>query len=246
MGRLVAAEWLKLRTTRFLWGTLPAVLLLSGIAVAGLALSPEVAGEALLEPTEDLRQAALHLTSTGAVLVIVLGIVISAGEYRTQTATDTFLTTPRRDRVLAAKLATGAALGLALGTLGAAAGLPIAYLLFEADGTAFPAGSEEVWLTLGGVVISGALFGILGVAFGSLVRNQLVAVVSALTSVLLVEQLLAQTADSVARWLPGNGGAALARAPGEFLDPGAGAAVLLAYSFALAVVGIVVVVRRDA
>jgi ABC-2 type transport system permease protein len=246
MGRLVAAEWLKLRTTWFLWGTVPAVVLLSAVAVAGLVLSSEVAGVALFAPTEGARQAALHLTSTGAVLVIVLGIVISAGEYRTQTATETFLTTPRRDRVIAAKLAIGALLGLALGAIGAALALPIAYLLFEAEGEAFPGGSEEVWLTLGGVVLSGALFGILGVAFGSLVRNQLVAVVSALTSVLLVEQLLAQSVDSVARWLPGNAGAAVVRAPGEFLDPGAGAAVLLAYSLAIAIAAIVFVVRRDA
>jgi ABC-2 type transport system permease protein len=246
MGRLVAAEWLKLRTTRFVWATVPAVLLLSGVALAGLVLSSEIAGVALLEPTEGARQAALHLTSTGAVLVIVLGIIISAGEYRTQTAIDSFLTTPRRGRVLAAKLAIGAGLGLALGALGAALALPAAYLLFEADGKAFPGGSEEVWLILGGVVLSGALFGILGVALGSLVRNQLVAVVSALTTVLLLEQLLAQTADSVARWLPGNAGAALARAPGEFLEPGAGAVVLLGYSLALAIAGMVVVVRRDA
>jgi ABC-2 type transport system permease protein len=246
MGRLVAAEWLKLRTTLFLWATVPAVVLLSAVAVAGLVLSSEVAGVALLEPTEGVRQAALHLTSTGAVLVIVLGIIISAGEYRTQTATDTFLTTPRRSRVVAAKLAIGALLGLALGALSAAVGLPVAYLLFELEGEALPAGSEEVWLTLGGVVLYGVLFGILGVAFGALVRNQLVAIVSALISVLLVEQLLAQTADSVARWLPGNAGAALARAPGEFLEPGAGAAVLLGYSLALAVTGIVVMVRRDA
>jgi ABC-2 type transport system permease protein len=246
MGRLVAAEWLKLRTTRYLWASAPAVLLLSGVALAGLVLSAEVAGVALLEPTEGLRQAALHLTSTGAVLVIVLGIVISAGEYRTQTATDTFLTTPRRGRVLVAKLATGAGVGIALGALGAAIAVPVAYLVFDADGASFPAGSGEVWLTLGGVVLSGALFAILGVAFGSLVRSQLVAVVSALTFVLLVEQLLAQTADSVARWLPGNAGAALARAPGEFLEPGAAAAVLLAYSLALAIAGIAVVARRDA
>jgi len=246
IGRLVAAEWLKLRTTRFLWGSLPAVVLLSAVAVAGLVLSSEVAGVALFEPTEDIRQAALHLTSTGAVLVIVLGIIISAGEYRTQTATETFLTTPRRGRVMAAKLFIGAALGLALGALSAAIGLPVAYLLFELEGDALPAGSEEVWLTLGGVVLYGGLFGILGVAFGSLVRNQLVAIVSALTLVLLIEQLLVQTADSVARWLPGNAGAAVVRAPGEFLDPGAGAAVLLAYSLALAGAGVVVVVRRDA
>jgi ABC-2 type transport system permease protein len=246
MGRVVAAEWLKLRKTWFRWGTVPAVVLLAAVAVAGLVLSSEGAGAALFEPTEGARQAALHLTSTGAVLVIVLGIVISAGEYRTQTATDTFLTTPRRRRVLGAKLYVGALLGLALGALGAAIGLPIAYLLFEAEGAAFPTGSAEVWLTLGGVVLVAALFGALGVAFGSLVRNQLVAVVSALVAVLLVEQLLAQTLDSVARWLPGNAGAAVVRTPGDFLDPGAGAVLLLAYALAIAAAGMIVVVRRDA
>jgi ABC-type transport system involved in multi-copper enzyme maturation permease subunit len=246
MRRLVAAEWLKLRTTRFLWGTVPAVVLLSAVGVAGLVLSSEVAGVALLEPTEGVRQAALHLTSTGAVLVIVLGIVISAGEYRTQTATESFLTTPRRSRVVAAKLAMGAILGLALGALSAAIGLPLAYLLFEAKGETFPIGNEEVWLVLGGLVVYAVLFGILGVAFGSLVRNQLVAIVSALTFVLLVEQLLAQSAESVGKWFPGNAGAALVRTPGEFLEPGVGATVLFAYALATALAGLIVVVRRDA
>jgi ABC-2 type transport system permease protein len=246
MGRLVAAEWLKLRTTWFLWATVPTAVLLSGVAVAGLVLSSEVAGAALLEPTEHIRQAALHLTSSGTVLVIVLGIVITAGEYRTQTATDTFLTTPRRGRVLAAKLATGALLGLALGVLAAAVGLPVTYLLFELEGVAFPAASGEVWLTLGGVVLCAVLFLILGIAFGSLVRNQLIAVVSALVLVLLVEQLLTQAGAAIAEWLPGNAGAAVVRTPGEFLDPGAGALLLLAYTVAIALAGLVVVVRRDA
>jgi ABC-type transport system involved in multi-copper enzyme maturation permease subunit len=246
MGRLVAAEWLKLRTTWFLWGTVPAVVLLSAVAVAGLVLSSEVAGVALLEPTEGARQAALHLTSTGAVLVMVLGIIISAGEYRTETATDTFLTTPRRSRVVVAKLVTGAVVGAALGALSAAIGLPFAYLWFDAEGEAFPAGNEEVWLILGGVVLYAVLFGILGVAFGSLVRNQIVAIVSALTFLLLIEQLLTQSAEAVAKWFPGNAGAALVRTPGEFLEPGAGAALLLAYGLATALAGLVVVVRRDA
>jgi ABC-2 type transport system permease protein len=246
MARLVAAEWLKLRTTHFLWATVPALALLSAVAVAGLVLSSEVAGVALLEPTEGVRQAALHLTSTGAILVIVLGIVISAGEYRTQTATDTFLTTPRRSRVVAAKLAVGTLLGLALGTLAALIGLPVAYLLFEAEGVALPAGDAEVWLTLGGVVLYASLYAVLGVAFGSLVRNQVVAIVSALTVVLLLEQLLTQLGASMAEWLPGNAGAAVVRTPGEFLDPGVGASLLLAYTLAIACAGMVVVARRDA
>lgn len=246
MGRLVAAEWLKLRTTRVLWATVPAVVLLSAVAVAGLVLSSEVAGVTLLEPTEGVRQAALHLTSTGAVLVMVLGIIISAGEHRTQTATDTFLTTPRRSRVATAKLAIGAILGLAFGALGAVVGLPVAYIWFEAEGAAFPAGDEQVWLILGGVVLYAALFAVLGVAFGSLVRNQVVAIVSALTFVLLLEQLLTQAGASVAEWFPGNAGAAVVRTPGDFLDPGAGAALLLAYALVLALAGMVVVARRDA
>jgi ABC-2 type transport system permease protein len=246
MARLVAAEWLKLRTTRILWAAVPAVVLLSAVAVAGLVLSSEVAGVALLEPTEGVRNAALHLTSTGATLVMVLGIIISAGEYRTQTATDTFLTTPRRSHVVAAKLAIGGILGLGLGAISAAAGLPAAYLWFEAESTALPAGDAEVWLTLGGVVLYAVLFAILGVAFGSLVRNQVVAIVAALTFVLLLEQLLTQAGASIAEWLPGNAGAAIVRSPGDFLDPGAGAALLLAYALAIAVAGMVVVVRRDA
>jgi ABC-2 type transport system permease protein len=246
MARLVAAEWLKLRTTRILWGAVPAVVLLSAVAVAGLVLSSEVAGGALLEPTEGVRNAALHLTSTGATLVMVLGIIISAGEYRTQTATDTFLTTPRRSHVVAAKLAIGGILGLGLGAISAAAGLPAAYVWFEAESTAFPAGDAEVWLTLGGVVLYAVLFATLGVAFGSLVRNQVVAIVAALTFVLLLEQLLTQAGASIAEWLPGNAGAAIVRTPGEFLDPGAGAVLLLAYALAIAVAGMVVVVRRDA
>jgi ABC-2 type transport system permease protein len=246
MARLVAAEWLKLRTTRILWGAVPAVVLLSAVAVAGLVLSSEGAGVPLLEPTEGVRNAALHLTSTGATLVMVLGIIISAGEYRTQTATDTFLTTPRRSHVVAAKLAIGGILGLGLGAISAAAGLPAAYLWFEAESTALPTGDAEVWLTLGGVVLYAVLFAILGVAFGSLVRNQVVAIVAALTFVLLLEQLLTQAGASIAEWLPGNAGAAIVRTPGDFLDPGAGAALLLAYALAIAAAGMAVVVRRDA
>ena len=245
MARLVAAEWLKLRTTRFLWATVPAVVLLGGVAVAGLVLSSEGAGVALLEPTEGVRQAALHLTGTGAALVIVMGIAISAGEYRSQTATDTFLTTPRRSRVVAAKLATGALFGLALGALGAAVGLPAAYLWFEAEGASLPAGDREAWLTLGGVVIDASLFGVLGVAFGSLVRNQVGAIVSALTFVLLLEQLLTQAGASIAEWLPGSAGAAVVRTPGDFLDPGVGAVLLLAYAVVVALAGTTVVARRD-
>ena len=245
MPRLIAAEWLKLRTTRILWVSVPAVVLLSAAAVGGAVLSADGAGVAL-ESTEGVRRA-LHVTGTGCALVLVLGIIISAAEYRTQTATDTFLTTPKRSRVLTAKLVVGALIGLALGLLTAAVCLVVAYLLFDAEGASFPTGNEEVWLTLGGAVLYAVLFGILGVAFGSLVRNQVAAIVAALAWLLLIEQLLAEYAESVVKWFPAAAGQAVVRTPGrEFLEPGLGAVLLLAYGLAIAAAGIAVAARRDA
>jgi len=96
--------------------------------------------------------------------VLVVGIIISAGEYRHGTAADTFLTTPRRHRVLAAKLAVGAGVGLATGALTSLACDGVAGLLYNAKGATFPFDDVEVWLTLAGAVAYTTLFAVLGVA----------------------------------------------------------------------------------
>jgi hypothetical protein len=64
--------------------------------------------------------------------------------------------------------------------------------------------------------------------------------------VLLIEQVLAQAGTSIAEWFPGSAGAAVVRTPGDFLAPGAGAALLLAYTLAIALAGLLLVTRRDA
>jgi ABC-2 type transport system permease protein len=60
------------------------------------------------------------------------------------TAADTFLTAPRRHRVVLAKLATGAAVGLGAGLVTAAACLAAAATMFRLDGTSFPYGDHDV------------------------------------------------------------------------------------------------------
>jgi len=132
---LVAAEWLKLRTTRLLLGMVPAAVVLSFAAVAGVVLSADGVGE--LESAELVRRL-LSVTGTGAILMLVVGILIAAGEYRHGTASDTFLTTPRRHLVLTAKLVVGSAVGLAAGVLSSVLCVGLALVLYATRDASFP------------------------------------------------------------------------------------------------------------
>jgi ABC-2 type transport system permease protein len=244
MKDLVAAEWLKLRTTRLLYGSVPAAIALSFAAVAGAVLSADGAAE--LESTGGIRDA-LSVTGAGAILVLVVGILISAGEYRHGTAADTFLTTPRRNRVVAAKLTVGAGLGLAVGVITSLASLGIAGLLYSVEGATFPLGDGEVWLILGGALVYTTLFAILGVALGVLIRNQVLAIASALAWLAVIEHTLVTIIPDVGRWLPVAAGQAIVRTNlDDLLSPLAGVAVLTAYGAAIALAGIRVATTRDA
>jgi ABC-2 type transport system permease protein len=241
---LLAAEWLKLRTTRLLWGMIPATVALSFAAVAGAVLAADGAAE--LESADGIRRV-LSVTGTGAILVLVVGILISAGEYRHGTAADTFLTTPRRDRVLVAKLTAGAAVGVAAGVITSVACVGVASILYAVEDSTFPFGDAEVWLTLVGALAYTTLFALLGVALGSLVRNQVLAVAAALAWLAVIEHTLVTLLPDLGRWLPAAAGQAIVRTPADdLLSPLAGAAVLTAYSAAIALAGLRVVATRDA
>ena len=227
MTELVAAEWLKLRTTRLLHGTVPAAVGLSVAAVAGMALA---------EPAPDLSSAeavrrVLSVAGAGAVVVLVIGILVSAGEYRHGTAGDTFLTTPRRRSVLAAKLTVAAMVGAAVGVLTGAACVVAAIALYRAESTTLPLADADVWLVLPATAAYTGLFAVLGVGLGAVIRNQVAAVAAALAWVAIVEHTLVNLVPSIGRWLPVGAGQAILRTPIDgLLSPPAGVVVLAAYA----------------
>ncbi len=244
MTDLIAAEWLKLRTTRLLLGVIPAAIAISFAAVAGAVLSAD--GPSVLESPDGIRRV-LSVTGAGALLVLIVGVIVSAGEYRFNTAADTFLTTPRRHRVMLAKLVAGAALGLAAGALIAAACLAIATVLYQADGATFPFGDPNVWLTLAGMIAYSTLFAVVGVGLGALIRNQTLAVGLALAWFAVVEHTLVNLAPDIGRWLPAAAGQAIVRTPLDgLLSPAGGAIVLAAYAVVAAVAGVRIADARDA
>jgi len=242
MTDLVAAEWLKVRTTRVLYGMVPAAAAISTAAVAGAVLAMD---DADLGSTGGIERG-LSVTGAGAIVVLVLGILVSAGEHRHGTIGDTYLTTPRRHRVIAAKLILAAALGLGAGALICVASLTTASLLYASQGATFPLGDGEVWRTLVGTLAYSTLFAVLGAGVGALARNQVLAVAGALTWFAVVEHTLVNLVPSIGRWLPAGAGQAIVRTPIDgLLSPAAGTAVLAVYAAAIAAAAIRIEAMRD-
>ncbi len=187
------------------------------------------------------------MTTLGSMLVLVVGIIITAGEYRTAVATETFLTTPDRVAVLTAKLGFAALVGLVTGFISAATALAVAVALYRVEGVTYPFDDAETWLILGGAICYAVAFGILGATLGAITRNQIVAILAALAWLLIIENILVGISEPLAQWLPGVAGQAIVRAPDRDLLPPAGALALLATYAALAsAMGLHVTRTRDA
>jgi ABC-2 type transport system permease protein len=239
---LLAGEWLKLRTSRLLLVMSAAAVVLSTASVAGAVLAADT--PELADP--DTLREALSLTGTGALVVLLLGIVISAGEHRHGTAADTYLTTPRRTRVLAAKVATGAAAGLAVGTAMALAGGGFVAHAYDAEGVGLPVDGTEMATTMLGVVVYATLFAIIGVALGALVRRQVLAVSLALGWVAAVEHAVIGLVPDVGRFSPTIAGQALVRTPLDtILAPHTGGLALATYAAALVAAAAHITRTRD-
>lgn len=245
MSNLVAAEFLKLRTTRTMWALLAASLAVSALAVAS-AVVVGTDTDLDLESARGMRSV-LSLSATGAIFVLVLGVIISAGEYRQRTAVDTFLTTPRRWRVIVAKLGTAGATGAIFGALVAAVSVAVAVAAYRLEDATFGLDSAEMWATVAGAVLYAALFAAIGAATGSLVRNQVAAIVGWLVWLAVVEHIAVGFVPDIGRWLPAAAGQALVRTPADdLLSPVTAAVVLAGYATAAVAAAIVTERYRDA
>jgi ABC-2 type transport system permease protein len=236
---MLTNEFLKLRTVRGPWlllaaGPLLVVLGISGVVASGNATMPGAASKA-----------AGH-AGLMSLLALVFGILTVAGEYRHRTITDTYLTTPRRGRVIAAKLAFATIGGVVFGLVLAVTALVAVAVAFRAAGQSPGLSGAGLWRTLAGDVAWNAAFAAIGVAVGALIRNLAVAVAAALAWIALVEGLVGQLIGGYDRWLPFRAGQALGRLPGAPDLPQWGAGLVLAgYAAVLAVAAVATSVRRD-
>ncbi len=243
--QLIRAELLKARTTRTVYGL--GVAVLAGVALAVVSSIIQLNHDGDLDTSRGVRNI-LTSAGWGVVPMLVFGIMTIAGEFRHRTIIPTLLITPSRPRVVGVKIAAVTVIGAVFGLLAATATLAttVPWLLAKhVDGALI---RHEAPLVFLGVLLATILYGVIGVAVGSLIRNQTLAVVVALGWLLLVENLVVGIAPDIGEWLPAGAASGLMRDipdKGHFLAMPAGGGLLTAYATALAITGVAAVVRRD-
>lgn len=243
MRSLLSAEFLKLRTTKTMWGLLFAV-----VAITTLSVSASVAGVGNLDLESDEGiKAVLHVAGSGALFVLMLGIIVTAGEYRQRTAVDTFLTTPKRTRVLVSKLTASVSTGAAYGAVATVVAIVTATIAYRMKGLSLPLGNGLAWQILIGAVIYAALFGGLGASIGSLIRNQIFAIIFAIAVMIIAEPMIFVLSPALGKWFPAALGRSLVSDPGgDYVGPVLAGLLLFIYALAIMSIAALVESRRDA
>jgi ABC-2 type transport system permease protein len=238
----------------FVAGTLAGVF--GGLDTSGAAGAPPV----------DLGE--LHLivystaSSIGYVFPVLLGALSATSEFRHQTLTPTFLANPRRAQVLLAKVISMALLGALYGVVALAGSIGVGAIVLGALGKDPRLGDSDTWVLAARVILAMALWAVIGVALGTLVRNQVAALVIVLAFTQFVEPILRSVSfiwewtAQVGKFLPGSASDALV-GWSVFTSLGAGTSqsvalewwqgglVLLAIAVVAAVIGYLTTWKRD-
>jgi ABC-2 type transport system permease protein len=265
MGGTITAEFRKLFTTRLWWGMAIGVF----IAGAGLAgLFAAIAGrdfgggggggrgQVKLDPLQTATNVYVSGLSIAYLMTLAIGVMAIGAEYRHKTITSTFLATPRRVRVMVAKvvslLGSGAFYGLVfvVGSVGVGA-----TVLSLRSLPAFPE-TGPILRTLALSLLVLGLWALIGLGAGILIPNQVAALLVAIGVAWIVEPIAGVVLNNwswgadIARFFPSQASGAIVQSVSG--TPGAhpltwwgGALVLVAYAAVLAGVGSALTVRRD-
>jgi ABC-2 type transport system permease protein len=241
---LIRTELLALRIARAPW----ALAVIAVLVTLGNALLPVVGAGQSGDPsigTGGAMLAVLGAISRGSTVCLLLGVLAVTREFRHGTATATFLRSPRRVRVVAAKAAAAALIAAACGMVNLAVVLAVGLPSGAIQASML---NPDILLRETGLLLAYPLYAVLGVGVGATLLYQPLAVVLPLAWLLFAESLLLHLVPkSWAPWSLEAVTAALANA-GDYphvLSVPIGAAALLGYAVILASLGAIRVVRRD-
>jgi ABC-2 type transport system permease protein len=203
-ARLVAAEILKIRTTRAWWLFTGGFTLASVLAVA---FGWEGSNNVLHPPLSDypagasrdavIAQAMSARTASGAaglaasmmtsgqfllvLITVMLGVHVATSEYSARTVTSTFLVEPRRSRVMLAKVIVCAVFGVAFWAIAAVLDGVTTPFFLAAEHLPSSAFSSPTVLRADAMgLLAFVLWALFGLGLGAALRSQVAAVVAAI------------------------------------------------------------------
>lgn len=244
MRAQIRSESAKLRSTRTLAGLVAAMLALAALAVLLHALGLSVGR---LASRSDQRDVFVDVgVNLGAVFASLLGALSFTAEIRSGTIRPTLLATPRRARVIAAKTVTVLVVGVGVGLLATGVTAGIGSLALAGRGVTVQLGTADYAQLIAGGAVGTALWAVVGLGVGVIVRSQVPTVIALLTWLLFVENLLVDL-PGIHRFAPGALAQALAGQHGSGIvaSPAVAAALLALFAAAVIAVGGTATNRRD-
>lgn len=249
------AEWTKLRTLRSSYWT----LLAAAIAMAGFGALLCAAYARHLTPASRAALNPAAYSESGFFLaqlaIGVLGVLVMTGEYATGSICSTLAAAPQRLTVLAAKAAVFTLTAFLTGLAASAAAFFLGQAIFAGKGIHVHLGSPGTLQPVEGAALYLAVFGLLALGLGALVRRTAgaLAILIALLFFLpaSVGALPAGWRNDVSPYLPSVAGQAVIgptkfTPPGHLLSPWTGFAVFCGYVAAVFVAAAITLHRRDA
>jgi hypothetical protein len=264
MMRVIRAELFKLRTTPGPWVVLIVTLVLTALGII-TAFVITVGGKGMfIAPftTPQLRELVGAGYGAGTVMAPIAGVLCITTEYRQKVLTTTLLVTPRREVVIFAKGVASAVWGLLLAIAGLALVAAMGIPLLVTQGGSVTALLRQVGPVVPGLLGAYVLFAIFGLGIGTLLRNQVAAVILTIVAVVILEPIIVALVHSLAHvdlnWLPSRSAAALAgglthsgggggdnAGAGPLLSWWLGGLALLGWGVGTAVIGYFTTFRRD-
>ena len=270
--RALASEFEKVFTTRMWW--LITILLVAYVAFLaggfGAFLGWSIENPDLAENTGNntqlppgMRLAPLiysFASSVGYVFPVLLGALAVTGEFRHKTLTPTFLAEPHRSTVLSAKFVSQLIVGAGLGVVAFATSVGTGAAALAAFGLDTELDTSDTWALIGRGVLAMAMWATIGVGLGTLVTNQVAAIVIVIAFTQFVEPILRLAASlndvtaQIGQFLPGAASDALVGASfysiaavgsSVALEWWQGGLVLLAIGTVATIVGGATTWRRD-
>jgi ABC-type transport system involved in multi-copper enzyme maturation permease subunit len=197
----------------------------------------------------------------GVLLVMLLGAIVVTNEFQHQTATTTFLATPHRTAVIVGKLITAMLFAVGFWLVTTAIDLVTGALFLHSEGKDAVFGEWEIVRAVLLNLAAYAVWAVLGIALGVLIRSQIGAVVTATLLYMLsfpitlivfnliyhyvIKKDWVLTAQvivpAIASQVMTTSGRAFEHAPPQWV----GAVVLIGYGVVFGVIGTLISRKRD-